>query len=276
IAEDNAYCSAAGMAIGGLKPFVTVYSTFTQRAFDQLVHDIGLQNLPVRIMMDRGGFVGNDGPTHHGVFDYSYLRLIPNLVHMAPRDEVEMRRMLLTAWKHDNGPIAMRYPRGDTLAMKWAGTLEPIPIGQGELLREASAAGLLLIAVGSQVATAQQVAEKLAGDNIPVAVVDARFIKPLDEALLSAQIAKAKAVITLEENVLAGGLGEGILALMAQRDLARPTRLLGAPDRFISFGSQKEQLQESGLLPDQVAEAARTLWGEVTGIAAVARRRMPA
>jgi 1-deoxy-D-xylulose-5-phosphate synthase len=276
IAEANAYCSAAGMAIGGLKPFVTVYSTFSQRAFDQLVHDIALQNLPVRIMMDRGGFVGNDGPTHHGVFDHSYLRLIPNLVHMAPRDEVEMRRMLLTAWKHDSGPIAMRYPRGETAALPLPANLEPIPIGQGELLREAQAPGLLLIGVGSQVSTALEVAALLAGEGIPATVVDARFIKPLDEPLLSAQIGKARAVLTLEENVLAGGLGEAVLALMARLDLARPTRLLGAPDRFVSFGSQKEQLQESGLAPAQVAETARALWADVANIAAPRWRRMPA
>jgi 1-deoxy-D-xylulose-5-phosphate synthase len=276
IAEANAYCSAAGMAIGGLKPFVTVYSTFSQRAFDQLVHDIALQNLPVRIMMDRGGFVGNDGPTHHGVFDHSYLRLIPNLVHMAPRDEVEMRRMLLTALKHDGGPIAMRYPRGDTPAMTWSGGLDAIPVGQGELLREAPGAGLLLVAVGSQVATALSVAEAIAAEGIPAAVVDARFIKPLDEQLIAGQAGKARAVITLEENVLAGGLGEGVLALMAQRNLARPTRLLGAPDRFISFGSQKDQLKESGLLPEQVAETARALWAEAAGIPTPLRRRMPA
>lgn len=277
IAEANAYCSAAGMAIGGLKPFVTVYSTFTQRAFDQLVHDIALQSLPVRIMMDRGGFVGNDGPTHHGVFDHSYLRLIPNLVHMAPRNELEMRRMLLTAWKHDSGPIAMRYPRGETLAMTWSGPLEPVPIGRGELLRESGAPGLLFIAVGSQVETALRAAETLSGEGVPAAVVDARFIKPLDEELLAGQITKARAVITLEENVLAGGLGEGVLALMAARGLAKPTRLLGVPDHFVSFGSQKDQLREAGLLPEQVTETARGLWNTVTGAAATPlRRRMPA
>jgi 1-deoxy-D-xylulose-5-phosphate synthase len=276
IAEANVYCSAAGMAIGGLKPFVTVYSTFSQRAFDQLIHDIALQNLPVRIMMDRGGFVGNDGPTHHGVFDHSYLRLIPNLVHMAPRNEVEMRRMLLTAWRHDSGPIALRYPRGDTPAMKWNGALQPIPIGQGELLREGAAPGLLLIAVGSLVETALQVADILAGEGVPSAVVDARFIKPLDEALLGEQIGKARAIVTLEENVLAGGMGEGVLALMARLDLARPARLLGAPDRFVSFGSQKDQLHESGLTAPQVAETARALWAAVAGIGTPRLRRMPA
>ena len=273
IAEANAYCSAAGMAIGGLKPFVTVYSTFSQRAFDQLIHDIALQHLPVRIMMDRGGFVGNDGPTHHGVFDHSYLRLIPGLVHMAPRDEREMRRMLLTALACDQGPIAMRYPRGETPAQDLSAPLAPVPIGEGELLRPSGQPGLLLAAVGSMVATALEAAAGLAAEGVPVAVVDARFIKPLDEALLGAQIEGAKAVLTLEENVLAGGFGEGVLALMSRLGLSRPIRLLGAPDRFISFGSQQDQLRESGLTLPQVLESARDL-GRAAGGAPSRLRRV--
>jgi 1-deoxy-D-xylulose-5-phosphate synthase len=267
IAEANAYCSAAGMAIGGLKPFVTIYSTFSQRAFDQLIHDIALQSLPVRIMMDRGGFVGADGPTHHGVFDFSYLRLIPGFVHMAPRDERELRRMLLTAHGYDAGPIAMRYARGDTEAQELSLPLEPIPIGTGELLREAERPGLLLVAVGTTVPTALEVAETLGGEGIPVAVVDARFIKPLDEALLLRQLEPARAVLTLEENVRNGGLGEAVLSLLAAHDLLRPARLLGAPDEFVSFGGQSDQLRAAGLLPEQVAATARALWEQVTGTA---------
>jgi 1-deoxy-D-xylulose-5-phosphate synthase len=270
IAEANAYCSAAGMAIGGLKPFVTVYSTFSQRAFDQLIHDIALQRLPVRIMMDRGGFVGADGPTHHGVFDLSYLRLVPGFVHMAPRDERELRRMLLTAHAYDAGPIAMRYPRGETAAMEWDAPLEPIPVGQGELLRTAAAPGLLLVAVGSMVQPALAVAAALEADGIPCAVLDARFVKPLDEALLLEHIGAAKAIVTLEENVLSGGMGEGVLALMARHDLSRPARLLGAPDAFMGFGSQADQLRAAGLLPEQIESTARALWKQVGG---AARRR---
>jgi 1-deoxy-D-xylulose-5-phosphate synthase len=272
IAEANAYCSAAGMAIGGLKPFVTVYSTFSQRAFDQLVHDIALQNLPVRIMMDRGGFVGNDGPTHHGVFDHSYLRLIPGLVHMAPRDERDMRRMLLTALAYQDGPIAMRYPRGDTPVQDLVGALEPIPIGRGELVRAASQPGLLIAAVGSMVATALETADLLEAEGVPVSVVDARFIKPLDEKLLGEQISRAKVVLTMEENVLAGGFGESVLALMAQQGMSKPVRLLGAPDRFVSFGSQADQLRESGLSRSQVVETARELWRSVNGTSTRLRR----
>jgi len=265
IAEANAYCSAAGMAIGGLKPFVTIYSTFSQRAFDQLIHDIALQSLPVRVMMDRGGFVGADGPTHHGVFDFSYLRLIPGFVHMAPRNEVELRRMLLTAYGHEAGPIAMRYARGDTEAMPLPEPLEPIPIGQGELLRAAEPPGLLLVAVGPLVHAALAVAEALAADAIPCALVDARFVKPLDETLLLEQIAQAKAVLTLEENVLSGGMGEGVLALMAAHDLQRPARLLGVPDAFVGFGSQADQLRAAGLLPEQIEATARSLWERAAG-----------
>ncbi len=266
IAEANAFCSAAGMAIGGLKPFVTIYSTFTQRAFDQLIHDIALQKLPVRVMMDRGGLVGADGPTHNGVFDFSYLRLIPGFVHMAPRNEKEMRRMLLTAHAYQDGPIAMRYARGDTEAMKWRRPLEPIPVGKGEVLRKAPRGALLLLAVGSMVETALGAADALAGEDVPCAVVDCRFIKPLDEDLLRREIGKARAVLTLEENVLAGGLGEAVLAMMAEAGLSRPARLLGVPDRFIGFGGRGDQLQESGLAPHQVLEAAQALWRETAGI----------
>ncbi|MBI4082681.1 MAG: 1-deoxy-D-xylulose-5-phosphate synthase [Candidatus Lambdaproteobacteria bacterium] len=268
IAEANAYCSAAGMAVGGLKPFVTVYSTFSQRAFDQMVHDIALQKLPVRMMMDRGGFVGSDGPTHHGVFDFSYLRLIPNLVHMAPRDEREMRRMMLTALAYGEGPIALRYPRGDTAKMTWTGDLAPIPVGEGELLLDAPEPRLALVAIGSMVAPARRVAERLAAEGIPCTLIDARFVKPLDAALLCTQIARAKGVVTIEENVVAGGLGEAVLELMAREGLLRPTLVLGIPDRFISFGSQQEQFREAGLseeqLLDRTREHARALAGKTS------------
>ncbi|MCZ6748607.1 MAG: 1-deoxy-D-xylulose-5-phosphate synthase [SAR324 cluster bacterium] len=265
IAEANGFCSAAGMAVGGLKPFVTIYSTFAQRAFDQLIHDIGVQQLPVRIMMDRGGFVGADGPTHHGVFDLSYLRLIPGLVHMAPMNELEMRRMMLTAYFHESGPIAMRYPRGDTEAMSWEGALEPIPVGEGELLIERPGAELVLIAVGSMVSRALAAAEALAGQGVFCNVVNARFVKPLDERLLLEQIERARGVVTLEENVLAGGFGEAVLRIMADGELERPTRLLGAPDRFVGFGSQQDQLRDAGLLPEQIEETALDLWSRIMG-----------
>lgn len=265
IAEANAFCSAAGMAIGGLKPFVTIYSTFSQRAFDQMIHDIALQSLPVRIMMDRGGLVGEDGPTHHGAFDHSYLRLIPGMVHMAPRDEKEMRRMLLTAHAHDGGPIAMRYPRGDTAAMSWKGPLEPVPVGCGELLVKAPRGALLIVAIGSLVETALETARTLSGEGISCGVVDARFLKPLDEDLLSAQISQAKAVLTLEENVLNGGMGQGVLALMAEHDLLRPAKLLGIPDAFVPYGSRGDQLKSCGLTVDQVSGMARELWKKAEG-----------
>jgi 1-deoxy-D-xylulose-5-phosphate synthase len=206
------------------------------------------------------------------VFDLSYLRLIPGLVHMAPRDEREMRRMLLTAYAHDSGPIAMRYPRGDTPALALDSPLVPIPVGQGELVRASAQPGLLLAAVGTMVATALEVAESLAAEGVPAAVVDARFIKPLDEKLLAEQIGRAKAVLTLEENVLAGGFGEAVLALMSRLALNRPVRLLGAPDRFVSFGSQQEQLRESGLTPAQVLESARELWRSASGTPSRLRR----
>ncbi len=263
IAEANAYCSAAGMAVGGLRPFVTVYSTFSQRAFDQMIHDIALQSLPVRIMMDRGGFVGTDGPTHHGIFDHSYLRLIPGMVHMAPSNELEMRRMMLTAWQHDTGPIAMRFARGDTPAMDIPDELAPIPVGQGEALRNPRSPTLTLLAVGTMVPSALETAETLEAEGIKCSVVNARFIKPLDEALLLRHIARAKGVLTLEENVTAGGFGEAVLALMARKGVERPVRVLGAPDAFVSFGSQKDQLGASGLTVPQLIETARAFCREV-------------
>ena len=260
IAEANAYCSAAGMTIGGLKPFVTIYSTFTQRAFDQIVHDIALQSLPVRIMLDRGGFVGADGPTHHGVFDHSYLRMIPNLVHMAPRNALELRRMLLTAHQHRSGPIAMRYPRGETEIMQIPETLTPISIGQGELLHDGGEDVILLIAVGGMVAHALQAAEILNKTNTPCSVLDARFIKPLDETLIVQQVEKARVLLTIEENVAAGGLGEGIVAALAAQQKLPPVQILSAPDAFVPFGGQSQQWQEAGLTPSQIAQSAQTLF----------------
>ncbi len=260
IAESNAYCSAAGMAIGGLKPFVTVYSTFTQRAFDQIVHDIALQNLPVRIMLDRGGFVGADGPTHHGVFDHSYLRMIPNLVHMAPRNALELRRMLLTAHQHTAGPIAMRYPRGTTHKMPLPEKMTAVPIGQGELLRDDGEGAILLIAVGSMVQHALQAAEILNEKGKLCNVLDARFIKPLDRALITEEAARAMVLLTIEENVAAGGLGEGVVSTLAVKNCLPPVRLLCAPDAFVTFGSQQEQLQAAGLTPSQIAQSALDLF----------------
>jgi len=276
IAEANAFCAAAGMATGGVKPFVTVYSTFSQRAFDQIVHDIALQSLPVRMMMDRGGLVGADGPTHHGVFDFSYLRMIPGLVHMAPRDEVQMRRMLITAHQYEDGPIAMRYARGDTPAMELPATLEPIAIGTAEVVREDTPGGLLLVAIGTMVPTALEAAEALAGEGIACRVVDARFVKPLDAALLGEEIGKAGAVVTLEENMLAGGLGEGVLALMAAHDLQRPARTLGIPDTFVGYGAYQAQLEHVGLTTPQVIEKAMGLVQVAGAASAVSPAKPPA
>ncbi len=265
IAEANAYCSAAGMAIGGVKPFVTVYSTFSQRAFDQLIHDIALQKLPVRIMMDRGGFVGNDGPTHHGVFDLSYLRLIPGFVHMAPSNEVELRRMLLTAHQYDSGPVAMRYARGDTDAMPLPDPLTPIPIGEAELALKSEKPDLVFVALGTMVPVALQVAGEMAGEGVSCSVINARFVKPLDEKLLLKEMERGRAVISMEENVLAGGLGEALLRLMANAGLSRPMRLLGAPDAFVSYGSQADQLESAGLTAPQVLATARAFCLAILG-----------
>ena len=282
IAEAAVYCSAAGLAIGGLKPFVTVYSTFSQRAFDQMVHDIALQRLPVRFMLDRGGFVGGDGPTHHGVFDHSYLRLIPGMVLMAPADAQELRQMLLTAHAYEEGPIAMRYPRGETAVRPFPAdaTLTPIPLGQAALCQDAQDPQLVLLAVGSMVAVAREAATTLMETaGLAVSVVNARFIKPLDERLLLREIGRAQGVLTLEESSICGGFGEGVLALLAREGVMRPVRVLGVPDAFMPFGSQAQQLDEAGLSVRRVVAAARDLWESISrepfkaGYSAVAAER---
>lgn len=253
IAEQHAVTFAAGLATCGLKPVVAIYSTFLQRAYDQVIHDVCLQNLPVTFALDRGGLVGADGPTHHGSFDLSYLRAVPNLVVAAPRDEVELRRALATARQHD-GPFAFRYPRGNALGLDTSSEPEPWEIGRGEPLREGDDA--VILAVGSAVADALQAAERLAQEGLSVGVVDARFVKPLDEELLCAA-ARTGLVVTVEENVLAGGFGSAVCELFADRGLAATVVRLGLPDRFIEQGSQAELRARYGIDADGIVATVR-------------------
>lgn len=253
IAEENAVTMAAGMAAAGAHPMVALYSTFAQRAYDQVVHDICLQELPVTLCLDRAGLVGADGPTHHGVFDYSYLRHIPHMVIMAPKDENELRHMLYTASQYE-GPSAVRYPRGSATGTPLEGELEKLPIGKGEIL-SGDGSGVVLLAVGSMVLKAVKAAEILNMANIKTTVVNMRFVKPLDRELLEQVLAKQpKLLITLEENALAGGFGSAVLEYLADTNHMLPTLRFGIPDEFVEQGSCPELLELCGLLPQQIAD----------------------
>ncbi|MCX6645961.1 MAG: 1-deoxy-D-xylulose-5-phosphate synthase [bacterium] len=273
IAEQFAVTFAGGLAIQGMKPVIAIYSTFLQRAFDQIIHDIGIQKLPVVFALDRGGLVGADGATHHGVFDLSYLRMIPNFVVMAPKDESELRDMLYTAIEHD-GPIALRYPRGSGTGVQLKKGFEPIPIGKAELLREGN--DITLIGIGNMVHTCELAAEKLAEAGIDAAVINARFVKPLDSDLIGKWVGKTGRVVTVEDNVLMGGFGSAVLELLDEMDILETPReeqngdyqpieikRIGLPDEFIEHGTQQELWEKHGITVNAVYEAARSMVGKV-------------
>lgn len=244
IAEQHAVTFAAGLSCRGMRPVVAIYSTFMQRAYDQVVHDVCLQNLPVTFAMDRGGLVGADGPTHHGVFDLSFLRHVPNMVFAVPRNEGELQRIMQTASRFD-GPFAYRYPRGAGEGMLLCETIEPLDIGRGELLQEGSDG--LIIALGSLVNEALSAAETMKKQGLSIAVVDARFVKPLDSELILSLAEKVSFVITAEENALQGGFGAAVLELFSDHGVVLPVSRVGIPDHFIEQGSQAELRDRLGL-----------------------------
>ncbi len=257
ICEQHAVTFAAGLAAQGFKPAVAIYSTFLQRSYDQVVHDVCLQNLPVSLFLDRGGLVGEDGPTHHGVFDLSFLRHIPNLVIMAPKDEAELRLMVKTALNH-NGPCAVRYPRGVGLGSPLSDGLAPLPLGQGELLRDGK--DVLLVAIGNRVHPSLAAAERLEReDGLQVAVFNVRFVKPLPEAQLVELAERFKTILLVEENMQAGGFGSAVLELLASKDLltGRTIRQQGIPDIFVEHGSQSELRARLALNESGIAQAVR-------------------
>jgi len=246
IAEPHAVTFAAGLATQGLKPVVTIYSTFFQRAYDEIVHDVCLQNLPVVFAIDRAGIVGEDGPTHNGLFDLSYLRHIPNLVVMAPKDDIELRVMLDLALKH-KGPIAIRYPRGKikTSDIRHQ-TSDHFGIGEAEILKEGD--DIALIAIGNTVYPALSAAERLEKDGIATMVVNARFVKPLDRNLIFSVATIVPRIITIEENVLQGGFGSAVLEFLNETDIHNVRiKRLGMPDGFIEQGQQNELRKKYGL-----------------------------
>jgi 1-deoxy-D-xylulose-5-phosphate synthase len=269
ICEQHAVTFAAGLALGGVRPVVAIYSTFMQRAYDQVLHDVCLQNLPVVLALDRGGMVGEDGETHQGLFDLSFLRHLPNLTLMAPKDENELRDMLYTAVEHP-GPIALRYPRGKGVGVAFSSTLQKVPIGRAEVLR--SGEDLLILALGASVYPALAAAQKLEEKGFSATVVNARFVKPLDENLILTLAAKHGRVLTVEENVLAGGFGSAILELLADQGLLVAVKRLGIPDKFVEHGApailrQKYGLDADGILLgalaalEQSAQPKKVVWG---------------
>lgn len=252
IAEEHAVTMAAGMAAAGAKPVVALYSTFAQRAYDQMVHDVCLQNLPVTLCLDRGGLVGADGATHHGVFDYSFLRHIPNMTVMAPKDENELRHMLYTA-VNLNAPVSIRYPRGAGRGVTLDEKMEKLPIGKGELIRQLGD-DVIILAVGTMVNNALETAELLYNEGICSTVVNMRFIKPLDEMMIDEMAKKGKLLVTLEENSVAGGFGSAVLEYLSAAGWQVPTMCIGIEDKFIEQGTQKELYELCGLMPEQIAE----------------------
>jgi 1-deoxy-D-xylulose-5-phosphate synthase len=256
IAEGHAVTFAAGLACRGLRPVVAIYSTFLQRAVDQIIHDVALQKLPVIFGIDRAGVVGEDGPTHHGVFDLTFLRMVPDMVVMAPSDENELRHMLATAMAREDGPSAIRYPRGNALGVDMSGEPQPLPLGRGRRVREGD--HVALAAVGSMVQPARKAAEILAKRGVEAEVLDMRFVKPLDTDLLADVWQRHRCVITIEENALAGGFGAAVLEWAQEHggaDQPRVTRL-GFADRFLDQASRGDLLADAGLDAESIANAA--------------------
>jgi len=254
IAEQHAVTFAGGMATEGYVPVVAIYSTFLQRGYDEILHDVCLQNLHVVFALDRGGLVGADGPTHHGVFDFAYMRSIPNLVIMAPKDENELQHMLKTAVDF-SGPISLRYPRGEGWGVSLDVKLNSLPIGKAELLREGS--DVVIAAIGQTVMPALKAAQDLAPLGISAAVINARFVKPLDRELFGAWLGRVPRLITVEDHAITSGFGSAVLELLADEGIAGvEIKRLGVPDRFIAHGTQDELRKMCGFDKDAIAQAA--------------------
>jgi 1-deoxy-D-xylulose-5-phosphate synthase len=254
IAEQQAILFAAGLALEGVKPVAAIYSTFLQRAYDQIVHDVCLQKLNVVFALDRAGLVGDDGPTHHGVFDIAYMRPLPNIVLMAPRDEAMLVHMLRTALLYDDGPIALRYPRGEALGVPIPTRADPLEIGTGEILREGDGK-VAIVGYGSGVAKGLEAADRLAGRGLDVTVVDARFAKPIDAPLMAQLATEHELLVTVEEGVLAGGFGSAVWESLNDGGVhgARIMRV-GMPDRFVTHGSPAVLHAEVGFTGKRIAE----------------------
>jgi len=249
IAEGHAVTCSAGLATTGSKPFVAIYSTFLQRALDHIIHDVAIQKLPVRFMLDRAGFVGADGPTHHGLYDLTYLRMIPNMTIMVPRDGEELRGMMELAYNNESGPSAIRYPRGNT-ANPDENDCSQLEFGKAQILRKGK--DIALFAIGSMVDIAEEAADLLEKNGYSVAVVNARFVKPLDEDVIVRLGREVQLLVSLEENTIHGGFGSGVLETLSVSGICVPTLQLGVPDRFIAQGNPDEQLRSAELSMEQI------------------------
>jgi 1-deoxy-D-xylulose-5-phosphate synthase len=252
IAEEHAVTFAAGLATQGIIPVVAIYSTFLQRAFDQIIHDVAIQKLHVVFVLDRAGLVGSDGPTHHGAFDLTYLRLIPGMVVMAPKDESELRDMLYTAVNYKNGPIALRYPRGSSLGVPIKESFDILEIGKAERISEGEDTALL--AVGIMVDYAVKAAKILEEENINCEIINMRFVKPLDCNMLNEIAKKHNKIVTLEESTLIGGFGSAVLEYFSKKDYKNDVLRIGLPDNFVEHGTQAELHRLLGIDPEGIAE----------------------
>lgn len=260
IAEQHAVSFSSGLALGGMRPVTAIYSTFLQRAYDQILHDVCMQKLPVVFAIDRGGLVGDDGETHHGVFDFSYLRSIPNLIVMAPADENELQHMMKTALQQP-GPTAIHYSRGAGEGVPMDAEMREIPIGEGRLLRTGQ--DVTLLAVGNVVGLTLKAADGLREQGISAAVIDARFVKPLDAALITEWAEKTGRVITVEDHVRAGGFGSAVLELLAERGIQARVKLLALPDQFVPHGTQAQLREAHGLTVEHITQTALTMLNRV-------------
>jgi len=255
IAEGHAVTFSAALASEGFKPFVAIYSTFLQRGYDQIIHDVSLQNLPVIFCLDRAGLVGEDGPTHHGIFDIAYLRHIPNFILMAPRDGLELEAMLEAAPKF-NAPVALRYPRGSSASHVSGSSFKKIELGKSEPLR--SGKDVAILAIGSMVSIALKTADLLSSSGIEAAVINARFIKPLDKEMIENISAHQKKIVTLEEGVVTGGFGSAIAEFIERENIKNVNmKIIGLPDHFITHGRREELLKEYHLTADEICETVK-------------------
>ncbi len=261
IAEQHAVTFAAGLAAQGLKPVVAMYATFLQRAYDQVVHDVATQNLPVAFCIDRGGLVAEDGTTHHGAFDYAFLRHVPNMVVMAPKDENELQHMMKTSLEH-NGPISVRYPRGVSLGVKMDATLQTLPIGKGELLKDGT--DVAIMAIGVSVWQAMEAAKRLSEEGVSTAVVNGRFVKPIDQELVVDVAKRVRYVVTVEEGCKMGGFGSAVLETLAEAGVSGVrTKVLGLPDWYIEQGPQDLLRERYGLTAEGIYQSVKELIGKV-------------
>jgi 1-deoxy-D-xylulose-5-phosphate synthase len=261
IAEQHAVTFSAGLATQGMVPFCNIYSTFMQRAYDQIIHDVALQKLPVIFCLDRGGLVGEDGPTHHGVFDIAYMRTIPNMIVSAPMDEIELRNLMYTAQLPDNkSPFSIRYPRGCGIKPNWHKPFEKIEIGTGRKLADGN--DVALLSIGKAGIFAKRAVKSLENRSVSAAHYDMRFIKPLDEKLLDEVFRKFNMVVTIEDGVIIGGFGSSILEYMALKNYHAKVKILGIADKFIEHGPNDDLYRECGIDTKGIARAVLELLGK--------------